>query len=620
MWKNLSILLLLLVIIVLPFALRQKTSETGWATGDPVLVIISPHTESIRHEFEEAFSRWHFEKFGKHVKIDWRNIGGTSEITRYLASEYSNAGNQWLKTHAEFAGVSADQLIASSPPSSEAGKSAFDAFRATDGAEKFTSKIDLFFGGGSFDHQDIFRKGMTVPPWAKPSDVPTGLFTAPDGTVMIPEKLSGEPWRTATYFGNAVSTFGLVYNLDRMRDLGITPEHYPAKWDDLADPRYIRQVGICDPTKSGSIAKAFEMLVHQKMHDRIVADLRLDDDQIAANEKRIDAFIKQQGPSYPRGDVPDDLIDYERSLENGWLDGMALVQKIGGNARYFTDSGSKVAIDVGAGDAAVGMSIDFYGRCQAQDSRDEQGHERMVYVTPVGGTSVSADPISLMRGAEHREVAVRFIEFLLAPEGQRLWNTRPGLKDADGHLIGPAKYSLRRLPVRREFYPSTQPALQATHEAYAKQSVDNLGDPTIDPYQLAKQFTYYPRWTASHFGIQRDIVRCMCLDSGEELRAAWAAINDCVDPVLKEKALAAMLKMPTISLQPINPKTGIAIGDPRDIPLTWRTAPEFRSSFEPLDVTRKWTSAFRENYRAAREIAEGKNQDTTPTGESGTRR
>ena len=37
----------------------------------------------------------------------------------------------------------------------------------------------------------------------------------------FPEKLSGETWRTATLFGNVISTFGICYNVDRLRDFTI---------------------------------------------------------------------------------------------------------------------------------------------------------------------------------------------------------------------------------------------------------------------------------------------------------------------------------------------------------------------------------------------------------------
>ena len=104
------------------------------------------------------------------------------------------------------------------------------------------------------------------------------------------------------------------------------------------------------------------------------------------------------------------------------------MRRIGANARYFTDSASKVPIDVSTGDAAAGLAIDFYGRYQAETSKAPDGAYRMQYVTPEGGSSVSADPISLLRGAPHRELAVRFIEFVLAPEGQRLWTYAPGTR------------------------------------------------------------------------------------------------------------------------------------------------------------------------------------------------
>ena len=43
-------------------------------------------------------------------------------------------------------------------------------------------------------------------------------------------------------------------------------------------------------------------------------------------------------------------------------------------------------------------------------------------------------------------------------------------------------------------------------------------DPSINPYAIAEQFVYHPRWTASHFGVHRDLVRAMCIDSAAELQ------------------------------------------------------------------------------------------------------
>jgi ABC-type Fe3+ transport system substrate-binding protein len=105
-----------------------------------------------------------------------------------------------------------------------------------------------------------------VPPWS--AGPPPTLF-ASGGVELIPAKESGEIWRDKTYFGCVVSTFGICANFDRLKELGISQP--PTHWDELADQRYFGQVGVSDPTKSGSIAKAFEMLIHSKIHDRVVA-------------------------------------------------------------------------------------------------------------------------------------------------------------------------------------------------------------------------------------------------------------------------------------------------------------------------------------------------------------
>jgi len=583
MAKNGIILAILAIIIALPFVFRQPPPQGEWRDGDPMIVVVSPHNEAIRYEFAQAFSRWHKAKFGKPVKIDWRNIGGTTEISRYLASEYTAATRAWWTNQGKpWPGQATDDLTKPAPGKDET-KEVHAAYRATDDPTAITSKIDLFFGGGEFDHSNAFRSGFAVNVL---DQLPPELFKE-NGVDLIPEKVSGEVWRTPSVMGNVVSTFGIIYNVDRLKDLQIlTP---PAQWKDLADFRYFGQLGLADPTKSGSIAKAFEMIVHQQMHDAVMA-AGFSNEQIAANEKTIDAFIKTKGKDYRRGDVPDDLKGYQAALEKGFENGLHLIQQIGANARYFTDSASKVPIDVSMGDAAVGMAIDFYGRYQAESSRAPDGTERMKFVTPIGGTSVSCDPISLLRGAgghakpdqqaETRQVAIRFIQFILSEEGQRLWCYKPGTKDENGELIGPEKYALRRLPIRRTFYPSTQPAVQAAHVEHDKHSVDDLADPLIDPYAVSKQFVYYKRWTGEHFSVLRDIVRAMCMDSGDELKAAWR----------RSKGTSDFGGLPTVTLKNLK-------GESADVPLSWRTAPDTRRNYETIEYMREWTKAFRSQYR-----------------------
>ena len=580
--RNLAVILLA-AIVALPFVLRRQDAVSVWAEGDPVLVIISPHHEAIRYEFERGFSRWHRQHHGAPVRIDWRNIGGTTEILRYLGSEFAASTQAWWRREGKpWPPGASDAVVAARPPRPDRPDliAIREAFRGVDDPRQISVGIDLLFGGGAFDHLVAYRAGLSVAPWP-PDQAPSGLFTAPDGTVLIPEQFGGETCRTSTLFGNAASLFGIVYNVDRVRALGV--ETPPARWADLADPVYAGTVALADPTKSGASAKAFEMIVQQSMREAAVA-AGFEPDTIARFEAEIAAASERPGSASRRGALPPGVpAAYQAALERGWVDGMLLIQKIGANARYFTDSAGKVAIDVSMGDAAVGMAIDFYARYQAQMTGGPLAEPRMVYVAPVGGTSVSCDPIGLLRGAPHRALALRFMEYVLGEDGQQLWTYLPGTPG------GPERQALRRLPVRRDFYPSPVPAIQAAFERHRRYAADDLGDPSIDPYQVAQHFTYYPRWTGRHFGVQREIIRAMALDSGEDLRAAWQSVARTGKPVAGARLMS---ELPTVAL------TGRRSGKVETVPLTWRTAPDFAENYDPLEYVRAWTAAFRAQYRA----------------------
>jgi iron(III) transport system substrate-binding protein len=98
MLRHVILLLAAAAVISLPFIFRAPTAQSDWRPGDPVLVAVSPHNEAIRHEFARAFSRWHRDRHGAPVRVDWRAIGGTSEIARYLVAEYVNAYRAWWRS------------------------------------------------------------------------------------------------------------------------------------------------------------------------------------------------------------------------------------------------------------------------------------------------------------------------------------------------------------------------------------------------------------------------------------------------------------------------------------------------------------------------------------------
>ena len=463
--RILGVLIAMAAVIAVPFALKPK--DNLLANADDALVIVSPHNEAIRYEFTVAFCNYYKKKTGRSVRVDWRLVGGTSEIARYLKGEYFSAfqrewtmsGRAWTP---DVAGAFDNPNIkpAAAPSTDSPAQAARRAFlNSASGIG-----IDLFFGGGAYDFEQQAAAGRLVP-----SDV---IRDHPDWFTesSIPEKVSGERFYDgqARWIGACLASFGICYNSDSLRRLGV--RELPASWGDLTNPLLFRQVALADPTKSGSAAKAYEMVIQQQMQE-LVRDSASDDPAI---------------------------------LAVGWKRGLAIIQAAGANARYFTDAAPNVPIDVSLGDAAAGMCIDFLGRFQSEAVKVGNFPSRLQYFTPAGGSSVGVDPVGLLRGAPNRAVAEKFIAFALSVEGQKLWNFKVG---APG---GPERYALRRLPVRKELYA---PAFAAFRS-----------DPTVMPYEEARLFTYHPAWTGPLFKTMNFIIRVMCLDSHDEQVAAWQAL------------------------------------------------------------------------------------------------
>lgn len=479
---------LLAAVLVAPFALRPRTERVSEKAER--LIIISPHIESIQAEFTRAFRDHMRKNHGREVVIDWRQPGGTSEIARYLRSEVSTRFESLWKRRTGLPFTLAIRDAFTNPkldPKTEEGQVGDLTLSAGASPEEQASAarrlylesslgagIDLFFGGGAFDFERQASAGLLV------ARDPSGKFGPgalaeqhPDwfSDAVMPQSYGGEPYRDPDFrwVGTVLSSFGICYNRDVIERLGITEA--PDAWTDLEDPRYLGQIALADPTKSGSTTKAFEMLV----------------------QERIQTLARERG------------LDEAAAVEAGWNEAMRLILRISANSRYFTDSSAKVPRDVAAGDAAAGMCIDFYGRSYNELHQDaETGRSRVEFVMPVGGSSIGADPIAMLRGAPNPELAHRFIEFVLSTEGQKIWNFRAG---APG---GPLRDALRRPPIRRDFYAAANQA--------------HMSDPDFNPYEAAADFTYHPEWTASLFNALRFVIRAACMDAHEEQIAAWKAL------------------------------------------------------------------------------------------------
>ncbi len=465
------------VVLLVPFWLRPESEEDA-RRAENAIVVISPHNDTIRGEFASAFGDYMEAKTGSRVRIEWRDLGGTSDISKFIDGSYRAAFDQHWNNHLKKKWKARD----SSPGDAAVSKATPDSTPGDDtemdqARREFLSSdvgigIDLFFGGGPYYFDRHAQRGHLVD---------SGIFDLEPGwfsSDVIPPTASGEKLYDPQkrWVGNCLSSFGILYNTDFLANLGVDP---PSQWVDLGQPHFFGSVALADPTKSGSANTAFEMLIQQQLAKSVEA---IDPDKVVDEEKA--------------------MID---ALDKGWTEGLNLIQRISANARYFTDQSTKIPYDVSQGNAAVGMTIDFYGRTSNERLRKEDGTSRAEFVAPIGGTSIGADPIGMFRGAPSPEIALEFIRFVLSPEGQRLWHYRT---DAPG---GPKVHALRRLPIRKD--------------AYTPAELQYSSDPDVMPYDRAEQFFYHAEWTAPHFNLIKFIIQVMCLETHDELKTAWQELE-----------------------------------------------------------------------------------------------
>ena len=496
------------LLLALPFALRP----TADPTPQRQVVIITPHGEAIRAEFGAAFSAWAKRELGVEAGVDWRTPGGTGDIVRYLDDRFGEAFRKQFKH--------------SSRSFNDAKAAKDDADRAAFLASDIGIEVDLFFGGGEFPHRQQANKGYLVdagiqreqPAWFDPA--------------VIPRELSGERMYDAEgrYYGACISAFGIAVHHDRLAAL--SPPGPIETWRDLADGRLFGAVVVADPSRSGAIATACERVLQSEL-----ATASADPDKPTPAE-----------------------------LEAGWSAGWDVLRRIAANSAWVSDGASKAVRAVARGDAVAGMCIDFHARAEGEWTQIASGAPRLSFVVPRAGTSLSADPISLLRGAPNRELAVAFIRFVLSPEGQRLWNYRPGEPG------GPGRYALRRLPIRRDLYgPEHRP---------------HMSDPDVDPFADAARFTYRGWLTGPLYSLIAPLAKGALFDPRSELHDAWRAILDAGGPDRVPQAMAAFSRLPVGYAA-----AAAALKDLQSSPL------------RRLEVVRQWAETARTQYREAERLA-----------------
>ncbi|MDQ3813423.1 MAG: extracellular solute-binding protein, partial [Armatimonadota bacterium] len=307
-----------------------------------------------------------------------------------------------------------------------------------------------------------------------------GLLEPLPSDFGVPAKLNGVPLRGAgnEWIGAALSSFGILVNKGIVaRDKLPTP----AVWADLGNPKLRNRIELADPRHSGSAHMAYEIILQT----------------------------------------------------NGWDRGWQILTAMAGNARSFVDSSSRLVQDVQNGEAVASPAIDFYARtavAKAGYDKDQTGVWKLAYVEPRGQLVVTADPIGMLRGAPHPELARAFVEFVLSPSGQKLWMYKKG---APG---GPVENELGRMAV-----------LPALYKPLADDSIIRS-----DPFSVRNTRPYDSEKASARRTVLDALIGAVLIDNHSAVQTRWKKTPDAAKitfvPVTEAElaALAAKWDDPTV--------------------------------------------------------------------------
>lgn len=166
------------------------------------LIVASPHNEAIRHEFGQGFMAWHQKSFGQQVRVEWRDLGGSSDILRFVQSEFA--------------------------------------------AKPDGIGLDIFFGGGPEPYLILSERGLLVE-FTPATEILSG----------IPQQTQGiEVYETRhRWYGAALSSFGILQNLQVQKRMKLP---MALKWEDLGAPNLTGWVAAGDPRNSGTMNNMYE--------------------------------------------------------------------------------------------------------------------------------------------------------------------------------------------------------------------------------------------------------------------------------------------------------------------------------------------------------------------------
>lgn len=308
------------------------------------------------------------------------------------------------------------------------------------------------------------------------------------------------------WFGAALSSFGILMN---RRGLATQNLAEVKAWEDLADPRLYSWVVLADPRKSSSVRVAYELVLQQY----------------------------------------------------GWEKGWPLLMQMAANSRTITDASAAVPNEVATGNVLAGPCIDFYAQARVAQA----GPEVLAYINPAGGSAITPDPISMLRKPPHREMAEKFIAFVLSREGQRLWILPPG---APG---GPRQHALFRLPIRPDAFEGLT---GATHVS--------------NPYEEAGKGVFRKLdddLQRKRSALLAELFGAALVDLHEDVKATWKGL---IDGGMKPAALAEWNKPPFSEEESLK-QSELLENNP--------------GSREARNLTRNWQKEFKAKFERVRQLS-----------------
>lgn len=192
------------LLTVLSVALTAVTAIPSRAADAKPLrvVVLTPHPEEIRVEFQRGFTNWHWKRFNAAAEVEWRDYGGSGDAQRIVESEFKSKPD----------GIG----------------------------------IDIFFGGGPEPYLALSGQKLLLAHDAAPG-ILDGIPRVANGVEIY------DPQRQ--WFGACLASFGILENT-RVRGLAKLPR--ATRWEDLANPAMYGWVGAGDPRNSGTMNNMFE--------------------------------------------------------------------------------------------------------------------------------------------------------------------------------------------------------------------------------------------------------------------------------------------------------------------------------------------------------------------------